>query len=194
MMQAKDDLPDDTREKLLLIAAQIKRITQVTGDLTNFARARPAARSAVDVSKVVSSALRLASFDESFKKLTVETDLDGGLPAIHADADQIQQVALNLLLNARDAMPDGGTLEVRVSAAGSDVVMSIADTGKGIEAETAEQIFDPFYTTKPAGQGTGLGLAVCYGIVTAHGGRIEVTANAPTGTIFTVTLPVNGEN
>ncbi len=194
MMQAKDDLPPDAREKLLLIAAQIKRITQVTGDLTNFARARPAARTAVDVSKVVSAALRLASFDESFKRLTVETDLAAGPPAINADADQIQQVALNLLLNARDAMPDGGTLGVSVSAAGEDIFITVADTGKGIEAGSAEQIFDPFYTTKPAGQGTGLGLAVCYGIVTAHGGRIEVAANDPTGTIFTVTLPVTGEN
>jgi len=73
-------------------------------------------------------------------------------------------------------------------------MITIADTGKGIEAGSAEQIFDPFYTTKPAGQGTGLGLAVCYGIVTAHGGRIEVAANVPTGTIFTVTLPVTGES
>ena len=91
-------------------------------------------------------------------------------------------------------MPDGGTLGVSVSAAGEDIFITVADTGKGIEAGSAEQIFDPFYTTKPAGQGTGLGLAVCYGIVTAHGGRIEVAANDPTGTIFTVTLPVTGEN
>ncbi|HQX56683.1 MAG TPA: ATP-binding protein [Pyrinomonadaceae bacterium] len=193
MLQAKGDLPGDAREKLDLIAAQVKRISQVTGDLTNFARARPAARSAVDVGKVVAAALRLASFDDSFKKLVVHADLGESLPVIHADADQIQQVALNLVLNSRDAMPNGGDLAVRVYANSADVVISIADTGKGIDADTAEHIFDPFYTTKPAGKGTGLGLAVCYGIITAHGGSIEVAQNSPTGTIFTVSIPISGE-
>ncbi|MBP6004894.1 MAG: HAMP domain-containing protein [Pyrinomonadaceae bacterium] len=194
MMQTKDDLPDDARDKLKLISAQIKRITQVTTDMTNFARTRPAARVSVNVNKVVETAMRLASFDESFRRLDIVTDLGENVPAIKADADQIQQVALNLLLNARDAMPDGGTLAVSVSTSGGDVVITIADTGGGIEDTAAQHIFDPFFTTKPAGKGTGLGLAVCYGIVTAHGGRIEVTANDPTGTIFSVTLPVTGEN
>lgn len=112
---------------------------------------------------------------------------------IHADADQIQQVALNLVLNSRDAMPNGGDFAVRVYANSTGVVISIADTGKGIDADTAEHIFDPFYTTKPAGKGTGLGLAVCYGIITAHGGSIEVAQNSPTGTIFTVSIPISGE-
>ncbi|MEP6944658.1 MAG: ATP-binding protein [Acidobacteriota bacterium] len=192
MMRAQPGLPDDVLDKLKIISSQIHRITQVTKDMTDFARTRPAARTLVDVNRIVEASLRLASFDSSFQDLSVETILVDDLLPIVADADQLQQVVLNLLLNARDAMPTGGTLTVASSLANGEVEISIADTGSGIEPSSAQQIFDPFYTTKPAGQGTGLGLAVCYGIVTAHEGRIEVAPNSPTGTIFRVILPVDG--
>ena len=194
MMQARDDLPEDTLDKLKLISSQIRRITQVTNDMTNFARARPAARTSADINKIVNTSLRLASFDSSFQDLTIETDLADGLDPITADADQLQQVVLNLLLNARDAMPDGGSLTIRTSQADGEIAITIADTGEGIADDAMPHIFDPFYSTKPAGKGTGLGLAVCYGIVTAHGGRIDLAPNDPTGSVFTVLLPVDGEN
>lgn len=194
MMQARPGLPEDAVEKLKIISAQILRITQVTKDMTDFARTRPASRTSVDINKIVAASVRLASFDSSFQDLSVDTDLAADLPPLVADADQLQQVVLNLLLNARDAMPGGGRLTVRSVLEGGEIAISIADTGYGIDPATATQMFDPFFTTKPAGQGTGLGLAVCYGIVTAHEGRIEVTENVPRGTIFRVILPTDGQN
>jgi signal transduction histidine kinase len=113
----------------------------------------------------------------------------------------LQQVFLNLLLNARDAMPDGGDLRLRLShdaAAGAagEVSVEVSDTGHGIPEEVLPRVFDPFFTTKGAGRGTGLGLAVCYGIVTAHGGRIEVESGgaggAGRGTSVRVSLPAGG--
>ncbi len=212
MMRSQEGHSPETREKLNMISEQISRITQVTRDMTNFARSRPAAKTDVDVNAVIRTALRLASFDKAFQELDVSTDLADDLPTVFADEDQLQQVFLNLFLNARDAMVDsnissphvgkGHAAEISISP--PDAVLTIktfretdhiriqiADTGVGIDTAAVGQIFDPFYTTKPAGKGTGLGLAVCYGIVTAHGGRIEVDQNAPVGTTFSVFLPAD---
>ena len=193
MMRSQEGHSVETRERLNLISDQIQRITQVTNDMTNFARTRPAAKSEADINKIVNTALRLASFDKAFNTLDIETSLADGLSSVFADEDQIQQVFFNLFLNARDAMPDGGMLFVKTSERGGSVVIEVSDSGSGIAESDRQQIFDPFFTTKSAGRGTGLGLAVCYGIVTAHGGKIEVAANQPVGTKFTVTLPSNGE-
>jgi signal transduction histidine kinase len=179
---------ESTREKLDLISTQIQRISHVTRDLTDFARVRPAARTLTDVNETVDSSLRLASLDAEFQRLELLLEKDASLPSIVADPDQLQQVFLNLLLNARDAMPGGGRLTVKTFRRGNDVCVSICDTGHGIEESVRKQIFDPFFTTKPAGRGTGLGLSVCYGIVTAHGGRIEVEHSE--GCTFTVMLPL----
>ena len=193
MMRSQEGHSVETRERLNLISDQIQRITQVTNDMTNFARTRPAAKSEADINKIVNTALRLASFDKAFNTLDIETSLADGLSSVFADEDQIQQVFFNLFLNARDAMPDGGMLFVKTSERGGNVEIEVSDSGSGIAESDRQQIFDPFFTTKSAGRGTGLGLAVCYGIVTAHGGKIEVAANQPVGTKFTVTLPSNGE-
>ena len=181
----------ETREMLRLVSTQIARITQVTRDMMDFARQRPPERAPLDVRLVLEAGLRLASFDRDFKRLRLEIDFDPSAPPVSADADQLQQVFLNLLLNARDAMPDGGELRVttRYDAAAGQLSVEIADTGAGVAPEHRAQVFDPFFTTKPAGSGTGLGLAVCYGIVTAHGGRIELAANNGRGTLARVTLP-----
>lgn len=194
IMRSQDGVDADTSEKLDLISAQIRRITQVTKDLTDFARARPAARRPVNINDLIESSLRLAGFDKTFQKLKITRDLDAELPETLADGDQLQQVFLNMFLNARDAMPEGGTLSIRTENSGGRISVAIGDTGSGIEAETAKHIFDPFFTTKPTGCGTGLGLAVCFGIVTAHGGRIEVANQNGRGTTFVVVLPVTTEN
>lgn len=194
IMRAADGHSDETRERLSLISAQIERIGQVTRDMTNFARSRPAVRNEVDINKVLDTALRLASFDKAFQSLEIEIIKSRDCSNIHADEDQLQQVFLNLFLNARDAMPDGGKLVISVSESDDSLAVEIADNGSGIDNETEKQIFDPFFTTKPTGKGTGLGLAVCYGIVTAHGGNIIHRNNKPTGTIFTVSLPVSNDN
>ncbi len=191
MMQAKQNVDDDTREKLKLISAQITRITQVTKDMMDFARVRPAAKSLVNVNEIIDSSLRLASFDKSFQRLNLKKVLESNLPEIFADSDQLQQVFLNLFLNARDAMPDGGELFVETSLKANEIQIKIADSGFGISENNLKKIFDPFFTTKQTGKGTGLGLAVCYGIITAHNGRIEVSPNNGKGTLFTIQLPLN---
>jgi len=158
----------------------------------DFARQRPPERAPLDLARIVESSLRLAGFDKGFKRLRVETDFDPRAPKVSADADQLQQVFLNLLLNARDAMPDGGDLRLRLShdPAANEVSVEVADTGHGIPEDVLPRVFDPFFTTKGAGRGTGLGLAVCYGIVTAHGGRIKVGPGADgLGTSVRVSLP-----
>jgi two-component system NtrC family sensor kinase len=168
---------EDTRDKLKLISTQISRISQVTKDMTDFARARSSAREPVDVNSIILTSLRLASFDESFSLLKVQTNLGENLKWINADIDQLQQVFLNLFLNARDAMPNGGSLFIESSETEKECVVAIRDSGTGIDRGVLNQIFDPFFTTKPTGKGTGLGLAVCYGIVTAYGGTIEAESN-----------------
>ncbi len=182
--------PDD-RQKLDIISEQIQRITRVTKDLTDFSRIRPAARSKIEINSVVESAIRLASFDTGFHQLELKREYADDLPEFTADADQLQQVFLNLFLNARDAMPEGGSLDVKTFRNQNEISVSIKDSGPGIEESVRKQLFDPFFTTKPAGKGTGLGLAVCYGIITAHDGRIDVESNNGSGTNFTVTLPAN---
>lgn len=130
-------------------------------------RSRPAAKTDVNINAIVRTALRLASFDKAFQQLEVATDLTSGLTPVFGDEDRLQQVVLNLLLNARDAMADGGSLNVKTHGTESEIVIEVTDSGGGIAPADIPLVFDPFFTTKPAGQGTGLGLAVCYGIVTA---------------------------
>jgi signal transduction histidine kinase len=181
----------DLKEKLNLIQTQILRISQVTKDMMDFARVRPAAKIPVDINEIIETSLRLASFDKSFQKLNLQTRLASELPPVEADPDQMQQVFLNLFLNARDAMPDGGELLVRTRQSGDFIYVEIADSGAGIDNKNIKKIFDPFFTTKSTGHGTGLGLAVCYGIITAHDGKIEVSQNNGRGTLFSVCLPFN---
>jgi signal transduction histidine kinase len=189
---SEDEPSAETREMLRVISQQIARITQVLREMTDFARQRAPARAPLDVARAVEASLRLASFDENFKRLTLTTDFEPEAPLVSADADQLQQVFLNLLLNARDAMPEGGDLKVstRYDARAAEILIEIADTGAGIATEHLAHVFDPFFTTKPAGRGTGLGLAVCYSIITAHGGRIEIAPNDSRGTRVIVTLPI----
>ncbi|REJ78338.1 MAG: HAMP domain-containing protein [Acidobacteria bacterium] len=189
MIERNGGVDESISEKLALIQTQISRIKSVTKDMMDFARARPAARTAVDLNEVINTSLRLAGFDKQFQKLELSTELDPNLPAVLADSDQLQQVFLNLFLNARDAMPSGGRLTVRTVQDGGSVGVTIADTGPGIGKEDLKKVFDPFFTTKSSGKGTGLGLAVCYGIITAHGGSLEPESTSD-GTQFTIKLPV----
>ena len=112
------------------------------------------------------------------------------MPTVKIDPDQIQQVFLNLILNARDAMPDGGTLEISVKQVNNHLELVFADTGTGIDAEIKDKLFDPFISTKGPTKGTGLGLSICYSIIKDHGGSIEVDSNQDAGTRFIITIPL----
>jgi two-component system, NtrC family, sensor kinase len=119
---------------------------------------------------------------------------EGGLPDVVADAAQMRQVVVNLAVNAIQAMPDGGRLTASLHREGDAVVLEIADTGVGMDEATRRRIFTPFFTTKEVGEGTGLGLAVAHGIVTAHGGTIDVESAPGQGSRFRVRLPLGRRN
>jgi signal transduction histidine kinase len=190
-MMEKQKLDAKTAENLRLIQTQIQRITQVTRDMMDFARLRPAAKNWLKINEIIEKSLRLASFDKAFQKLRVTKNLATDLPEIYADGDQLQQVFLNLFLNARDAMTENGELYIESRKENRNLKIEISDNGIGISPEDMTKIFDPFFTTKPTGKGTGLGLAVCYGIITAHQGKIEVSQNRYGGTSFFIYLPFN---
>lgn len=190
MIRANGTPDREQKEQLDLISSQIERISRVTKDLTDFARIRPAARTNIHIDTIIDSAVRLASFDQSFQSLSVQIDIEKDLPPILADGDQLQQVFLNLILNARDAMPAGGEIFIAARLLGENLEVAVKDSGSGLDEASARKAFDPFFTTKPAGKGTGLGLAVCYGIITAHSGTIEITNNELGGATFTVAIPV----
>jgi signal transduction histidine kinase len=140
--------------------------------------------------RVLDDTLQL--LEPQFRQSRVELlrDYAEGLPRVYANAGQLQQVFTNLLLNARDAIPDGGSITLRTAVSDLDAVsVEVADTGIGIAPENVARIYDPFFTTKGVGRGTGLGLAVSYGIVQEHSGHIAVESAPGRGTTFRITLP-----
>jgi signal transduction histidine kinase len=137
---------------------------------------------------VIRRTVRLLGNQEAFQKITLREDFQEDLPKVDGDMNQLQQVFLNLSLNACEAMPNGGTLSISTSVRDGKVLVKLADTGCGIKQEHLDQIFEPFFSTKPVGQGTGLGLSVSYGILRQHGGSVEVESEEGKGTTFAVVL------
>ena len=196
-------LDDGARRGVDVILGEAERAARIVRNLLTFARKRQSTRALVDLNEVVRSTLTLRSYDQPILNISVVTSLAAGLPEVFADAHQIQQVLLNLLINAEQAMLSAsgrGSLTIRTwhEADLDAVVLEVTDDGPGVPAEVRNKIFDPFFTTKDVGQGTGLGLTVAYAIVQEHGGRIRVSAapsaeGRPTsGAVFTVELPVSG--
>jgi two-component system NtrC family sensor kinase len=158
--------------------------------LLEFSRQSEVNMELIDVNKVMVDTLSLLAKQALFFNINVVKELDSTLPAVMADGSQLQQVFMNILMNAVQAMNERGTVTVitRRSAAGY-VEIQISDTGCGIPPDKIGRIFDPFYTTKVGEQGTGLGLSIAYGIVTSHGGTISVESEVTKGSKFTVRLP-----
>ena len=158
--------------------------------MLDFSRMRTGERSPIDLAEILRSSVNLISHQRRGENITIDLDIEDGLPPVNADGGQIQQAVIALATNAIDAMPEGGTLAFKAFAGNRRVSVEISDTGIGIPAENMSKIFEPFFTTKDVGKGTGLGLAVCYGIITDHGGRLSVRSNVGKGTTFTIALPV----
>ena len=156
-------------------------------------RLRAGQRVPVDMTEVIKGTARLVTHQQRGDNIRIEIEAEDNLPAVLGDVGQLQQAVVALATNAIDAMPDGGTLTLRTTHAGPRVLVQVKDTGLGISPENMTKIFDPFFTTKDVGRGTGLGLAVCYGILSDHGGRLDVRSNVAVGTTFTITLPVATE-
>ncbi len=183
------DAEKDLAEYLALIKSESFRCKTITTDLLDFSRLRAGERSPVNVGDIVRSAANLITHQKRRSGITQEIEVEDDLPRISADGSQIQQAVIALATNAIDAMPDGGQLTFRAFAKGNRVVIEIADTGAGILQENMSKIFEPFFTTKEVGKGTGLGLAVCYGIISEHNGRISVRSTVGKGTTFSIFLP-----
>jgi signal transduction histidine kinase/CheY-like chemotaxis protein len=189
---------DQTKRGLGVILSESERAARIVRNLLTFARKRHTTRAMVDVNHIVEETLALRSYEQRVTNINVLPALAAGLPTVFADPHQLQQVLLNLIINAEQAMLSAhghGLLVVRTwhNAETDTVVLEVNDDGPGIPEEARAKIFDPFFTTKEVGKGTGLGLTVAYAIVQEHGGRIYASAS-PTGigTSFFVELP-NGE-
>ncbi len=181
------------KKGLATIIAQVERITKIMNQLLTFARRRPIERKPMDWKKTIADCLDIVQERLKQHRVEVETSYAEPLPLVHADPDQMSQVLLNLVLNAIQAMPEGGRLSLALEPEGPGMKLSVADTGSGMPAETLNKIFDPFFTTKDVGAGTGLGLTVVHGIVEDHGGAIHVYSVPGRGTTFTIHLPIHRE-
>jgi len=183
------DTPD--YEDLEVIVRETTRCRKIVKELLDFARETKSERKPSDLNKVIRDTISLIQNQVSFQNIQIRTELDGNLPAVPMDANEMQQVFTNLALNAAEAMPDGGSITIRTGPDSDPnyVRAEVTDTGTGIPEENLSKIFDPFFTTKEAGVGTGLGLAVTYGIIQRHEGTIDVESEVGKGTTFTVRLP-----
>ncbi len=189
-MLAKQMPEGDPRQSIIeKIVKQTFRASEIVNNLLNFSRTGAAEAADVDVNRVVEETLSLVAHPLKTSCIQVVKELGQPLPPVRGSANKLQQVFLNLFLNARDAMPGGGMLEVRTAAHNGSVEIEIADTGAGIAREDINRIFDPFFTTKASGRGTGLGLSVSYGIIKEHAGKIDVRSTPGKGTSFHVEFP-----
>jgi PAS domain S-box-containing protein len=189
LLKRSRNMDAEERENLALIEDAARRAADLTGRLLSFSRGGLVRFGRVDLRTVIEDTLQLAEPTlHSSLKLTRALPPDGVY--VEGDAGQVQQALTNIILNARDAMPEGGEIRVRLELTGDVAVIEIADSGPGMDEETRVRIFEPFYTTKPAGSGTGLGMAITYGIIQGHHGDIAVESALGQGTKFTITLPL----
>jgi PAS domain S-box-containing protein len=180
---------EKSRKHLQIIGDQVRRVTELIQSLLNFVRPSEARHVSVDLAAILDAALLF--FQEKLKKLEIDVERSfDEVPAVSGDPDKLQQLFLNLFVNAADAMPEGGKLRVGLGLVRDYVEIRVADTGVGISSEPVEKIFEPFYTSKERGKGTGLGLAVSRGIVIDHGGEIAVSSELGKGTEFRILVPV----
>jgi two-component system NtrC family sensor kinase len=196
-LSARRTLDEATRRGIETILSESERAARIVRNLLTFARKRQTTRAMVDINQVVRETLALRAYEQRMTNITILDALAAGLPHVFADGHQVQQVLLNLIINAEQAMVSShgrGTIVVRTwhDAQQESVVLEINDDGPGIPEEVQPKIFDPFFTTKEVGKGTGLGLTVAYAIVQEHGGRIRLESQADKGASFYVELPVSG--
>jgi C4-dicarboxylate-specific signal transduction histidine kinase len=195
-MLKEDGIPHERipefRKYLAQVTNETTRVGRIVSDLLAFSRRSKPQRAPADVNKIVRMTLSLVQHKLKLSGVEVEARLDDNLPLVPCDQSQMQQVVLNLLLNAGEATHSKSERRVVVStrADAGFVRLAVADNGEGVAPENLAKIFHPFFTTKPEGKGVGLGLAVSYGIIEAHGGDIEVASKPGEGATFTVSLPL----
>jgi PAS domain S-box-containing protein len=181
------------KKSLQTIVTQVERITKVMNQLLSFARRKAPQRHPLNLGKVIEDGMEMFQERLCQNRIQVDMSLVDSCPMVLADADQMSQVLINLIMNAVHAMPDGGTLRVGLGPEQQMVKLTVGDTGHGIPQEVIVKIFEPFFTTKEFGVGTGLGLTVVKGIIEEHQGTIAVKSEEGKGTIFSILLPRNDE-
>ncbi len=176
-----------------VMTKEVDRLNRVVSELVELAKPVAVSGNPVDLSDLIRESVQLVAYEPDAGKVEIKTELDDGLPRVHADADRLKQVLLNLYLNALQAMEGTGTLDIALQK-GSDedtVVIRISDTGCGVKDEMLTDIFEPYFTTKLSG--TGLGLAIVQNIIKAHNGTVQAESRPGKGTTFTITLPIRTE-
>jgi PAS domain S-box-containing protein len=184
--------PDNSRRKILEMAlSETVRLSELLRKMLTFSKPDQKEKQPVDINIILDEILLL--HDKQFREnsIIISMDLSNKLDLVYASKNQLRQVFLNIFHNARDAMPDGGTLTVKTSVEDEEIVVEISDTGIGIKKANIHKIFDAFFTTKSSVKGVGLGLSVCYGFIIEHGGDIKVKSEEGIGTNFIITLPVH---
>jgi len=181
---------EEFRRALAQINKQGIRCRDITQKLLSFARKSETRLSVVQINEVIDEVVGICGQHAKYTNVTIESDYASGLPMIEVSQTEIQQVMLNLINNALDAMEKtGGRIDIKTAAEKGNIVIQVSDNGPGIPEKNLSRIFDPFYTTKPVGKGTGLGLSICYGIISRMGGRITVKSASGAGTSFYIYLP-----
>jgi len=192
LLKRHSGLGSEESDLLQRIEKELSRIHRIIRELLDYSRPAREEGEEVLVNEVVSAAVDLVSTQKGFPAIETVLRLDHGLPAVRGSRHQLQQLLVNLILNAVDAMAQGGRLTILTGlhkVGGSEVEIRVEDTGEGIPRENLRRIFDPFFTTREPGQGTGLGLSICSRIVDSMNGRIEVESEPGRGSVFTVILP-----
>ena len=187
--------PESKRRRILeLSLSEIQRLAEMLRNMLSFSKPEEEKRRPLKIDELIEGILLVMEKQMKESNIQVETSFDPDLPEIMASTNQMRQVMLNILKNAKEAMPKGGTLFIRTSRKDHRVLIHIQDTGIGIPEEIRDKIFDAFFTTKQKVKGVGLGLSVCYGIVKDHGGEIKVESELAKGTTFTISLPIGSGN
>ena len=191
---AARDLPEETKKDLKLVYSEAQRAAGIVKNMLAFAREHPPVKEQLSINDVISKILELLAYEQKVNNIKVVKHLAPDLPQIMGDYFQLQQVFLNIVINAEQIMTEAhgkGTLIITTRGAGDIVTASFMDDGPGISQATLRRIYDPFFTTKEVGKGTGLGLSICHGIISNHGGRIYTKSELGKGATFTVELPLS---
>lgn len=194
LSKRKLDQPEALLKNLDIIEHETKRCNEIISNLMQFSRQEKGEFVHITVNEVVSKSMTIVDHQLSLKNVRIESELADNIPQITGNANQLQQVLMNLMINAQHAIgDDGGTITLATFVRDESVTITVSDTGPGVPAEIRAKIFEPFFTTKPAGQGTGLGLSVTYGIIKDHGGEITVECADTGGAKFVIVLPLQAE-
>lgn len=196
LLSDREDVPEDIKQDLDRIYQSSQRVVRIVQSLLRFAHRYEPEKTLVNINELIENTLELRSYELRTSNVDLEVKLAPDLPLITADYNQMQQVLLNILMNAEHAIAETkhtGKIIIETSTANNSVKIAITDNGPGITREIIPKIFDPFFTTKPVGSGSGLGLSVCHGIITEHGGTLSALSEGGAGATFVIELPVPAE-